>query len=183
MSREFLEPWWWARASDRRPQRGLRTLHSETIVPVPLDRTFAFFSDAQNLERLTPPWLSFKIKTPLPIDMQQGALIDYVIELYGVPIPWRTRIDVWEPGARFVDRQIAGPYRWWHHEHRFEAADAGTRVIDHVEYLPRAAWLSSWMVDRDVQRIFKYRQGALSQLLAGPSLVDGLGHPPHVVHR
>jgi len=165
MGPEFLEPSTWARAADRRPDLGVQTLHSEATVPTALDQAFAFFADAQNLERLTPPWLSFRIATPLPIEMKEGALIDYVIELYGVPIPWRTRIDVWEPGVRFVDRQIAGPYRWWHHEHRFEALDRGTRVIDHVEYLPRAAWLSSWMVNRDVRRIFSYRQTALASLL------------------
>lgn len=162
----LLQPSTWAHAAEQRPERGVVTLDSETIVAQPLDRTFEFFSDAQNLQQLTPPWLSFQIKTPLPIEMKEGTLIDYVIELYGVPIPWRTRIDAWEPGVRFIDRQIAGPYKWWRHEHRFEAVDAGTRVIDHVEYLPRAAWLSSWMVNRDVRRIFRYRQGMLALLLA-----------------
>ena len=165
MRPEFLQPSTWARAADQRPDHGIRTLESEVTVATELEQTFAFFSDAANLERLTPPWLSFRITTPLPIEMKEGTLIDYVIELYGVPIPWRTRIDVWEPGVRFVDRQIAGPYRWWHHEHRFEALDGGTRVIDRVEYLPRAAWLSSWLVNRDVQRIFSYRQTALATLL------------------
>jgi ligand-binding SRPBCC domain-containing protein len=162
---KLLQPSTWAQAAEQRPEHGVVSLVSETIVPATLDRTFAFFSDAQNLQQLTPPWLSFQIKTPLPIVMGEGALIDYVIELYGVPIPWRTRIDVWEPGKRFVDRQVAGPYRWWRHEHRFEAVADGTRVIDLVEYVPRAAWLSSWMVDRDVQRIFRYRQSALASLL------------------
>ena len=163
--REMLHPSTWAHADGQRPERGVQSLHSETIVPVDLDRTFAFFSDAQNLERLTPPWLSFRIQTPLPIEMKEGTLIDYLIELYGVPIPWRTRIDVWEPGVRFVDRQIAGPYRWWRHEHRFEPVAGGTRVVDHVEYLPRAPWLSTWLVRRDVDRIFTYRQSALARML------------------
>ena len=179
--RSRLRPSTWARADEQRPHK-FASLHREAIVPVPLEDTFAFFSDAQNLERMTPPWLSFRINTPLPIEMKEGTLIDYVIELYGVPIAWRTRIDAWEPGARFVDRQVAGPYRWWHHEHRFEAVGGGTRVIDHVEYLPRAAWLSAWMVNRDVQRIFSYRQTALAQLLAQLP-VDDSRHTPHVIHR
>lgn len=156
-----------ALAAGDRPAGRLQTLRMETIVPAAIDGAFAFFSDAANLERLTPPWINFRIRTALPIEMREGTIIDYRIGLYGVPIPWRTRIDVWEPGVRFVDRQIAGPYRWWHHEHRFEALGDATRVIDQVEYLPRAAWLSSWMVNRDVQRIFSYRQAALASLLAG----------------
>ena len=152
-------------AAGDRPQAGLQTVHREAVVPTSLDDTFAFFSDASNLELLTPPWINFRIRTPLPIEMTEGAVIDYQIVLYGVPVPWRTRIDAWEPGARFIDRQLAGPYKWWHHEHRFERDGAGTRVIDHVEYVPRAAWVSSRLVKRDVERIFDFRQQALPRLL------------------
>jgi ligand-binding SRPBCC domain-containing protein len=148
-----------------RPAGAITTLHREAVVPASLNETFAFFSNAVNLERLTPPWINFRIRTPPPIDMREGTVIDYQIVLYGLPVPWRTRIDVWEPGHRFVDRQVAGPYRWWHHEHRFEPEGAGTRVIDHVEYVPRAAIISSRLVARDVQRIFAFRQRALARLL------------------
>jgi ligand-binding SRPBCC domain-containing protein len=156
----------WAPRAGARPARGLWSLRAETIVPRPLDETFAFFSDAANLERLTPPWLEFRILTPQPIPMHEGAHIDYRIVLYGLPIPWETRIDVWEPGRRFVDRQVRGPYRWWHHEHRFEAVPGGTRVMDEVEYVPRMRRVSGWLVRRDVERIFRYRQQALPRLLA-----------------
>ena len=111
---------WAPRAGDR-PAHGISTIHEETVVPATLDETFAFFSEATNLERLTPPWLNFRIHTPGPIVMREGLEIDYHIVLYGLTIPWRSRIDVWEPGVRFVDRQVLGPYRWWHHEHRFES--------------------------------------------------------------
>lgn len=154
-------------AAGDRPRSGLITLHREAIVPAPVTETFAFFSDAANLERLTPPWINFRIRTPLPIEMRAGAVLDYRIALYGLPLPWRTRIDVWAPGDRFVDRQIAGPYRWWHHEHRFERDGGGTRVIDHVEFVPRAAWLSRRLVRRDVERIFDFRAAALPALLSG----------------
>jgi len=157
----------WAPTAGDRPATGIEHLHREVMVAAPLEKTFAFFSNAANLERLTPPWLAFRIRTPLPIDMREGALIDYQIVLHGWPIPWRTRIEVWEPGVRFVDRQIVGPYRWWHHEHRFEAVSSGTRVIDHVEYVPRMRWLSGAMVRRDVGRIFDYREERLPELLNG----------------
>jgi len=153
-------------AGPHRPDAGVQALHSATLVPVSIARAFQFFSDARNLEQLTPPWLDFQILTTLPIEMRAGTLIDYQIDLCGVPIPWRTRVDSWEPGVRFVDRQLAGPYLWWRHEHWFEAVDGGTRVTDYVEYVPRAAWLSTWLVKRDVQRIFAFRQHALASVLA-----------------
>jgi ligand-binding SRPBCC domain-containing protein len=153
-------------AAGARPDGGLLDLHSEVVLPVPLERAFAFFADAWNLERITPPWLEFGIRTRRPLDMREGAIIDYRIRLHGVPIPWRTRIDVWEPGVRFVDRQVLGPYRWWRHEHRFEAVAGGTRIVDHVEYLPRVAWLTRRWVQRDVERIFGYRREALGRELS-----------------
>lgn len=139
-------------------------LHTETVVPASLEETFAFFSNAANLERLTPPWLNFRILTPQPIAMREGVEITYRIVLYGIPIPWTSRIDVWEPGVRFVDTQRRGPYRVWRHEHRFEAVAGGTRVIDDVDFVPRLAWLTRWKVQRDVARIFAYRGKVLKDL-------------------
>jgi ligand-binding SRPBCC domain-containing protein len=147
-----------------RPRQGLRYLQRETVVPAPLDDTFAFFADASNLERLTPPWLRFAMLTPTPLVMREGLEIDYRIRLHGLPIPWRSRIDVWEPGVRFVDRQLVGPYRWWSHEHRFDEMPAGTKVIDRVEYVPRVRWISGGPVSRELERIFSYRQHALQRI-------------------
>ena len=140
-------------------------LYRETTVPTSIEETFAFFADAGNLQRLTPPWLNFTIRTPMPIAMRAGTEIDYRIRLRGLSIPWRSIIDVWEPGVCFVDRQTIGPYRWWHHEHRFVPVADGTVVIDRVEYAPRVAWVSMPLVRRDLERIFTYRQEVLRGLL------------------
>lgn len=138
-------------------------MHREMLVHAPLARAFAFFADAGNLERLTPSWLRFSIRTAMPVEMRAGLEIEYRIHLYGLPMRWVSIIDVWEPGQRFIDRQLTGPYLWWRHEHRFEACGGATRVIDDVEYLPRVAWLTGRVVERDVERIFDYRQAALQR--------------------
>ena len=78
----------------------------------------------------------------MPVQMRPGVEIDYLVSLYGLPIPWTALIDVWESGVRFVDRQTVGPYSWWRHDRRFEPASGGTLVIDHVEYVPRGRWFS-----------------------------------------
>jgi ligand-binding SRPBCC domain-containing protein len=150
------------------PPRRREVLHRESVVAAPLDETFAFFADARNLERLTPAWLNFSIRTSRSIEMREGAEIEYRIRLYGVPIPWISRIDAWVPNARFVDRQLVGPYRWWHHDHLFTAAAHGTRVVDHIEYVPRAAAVSRGLVGRDLRRIFDYRAAALQRIFGEP---------------
>src|SRR5215203_517660 len=87
----------WAPRAGSRPSRGLSAVHEETVVPASLEDTFAFFADAANLERLTPAWLNFRVRTPMPVTMAEGLEIEYRVVLHGVPIPWRSRIDVWEP--------------------------------------------------------------------------------------
>lgn len=151
-------------AGQRPDERRLNILTEDTIVSASLEDTWAFFSDATNLEKLTPGWLNFTIRTPPPIEMREGTEIDYTIVLQGFPMPWKTRIDVWQPGARFVDRQISGPYLWWNHEHRFESVPGGTRVIDRVEFLPRARWITGAVVSRAVRRIFEFRRWKLQAL-------------------
>ena len=154
--------------------RRLTYLHYETLVQAPLEATFAFFADASNLQRLTPPWLQFEMRTPTPVEMREGLEIEYRIRLYGVPMRWRSRIDVWEPRHRFVDRQITGPYLWWRHEHRFAPAGDATRVVDDVEYVPRAAWIAGRFVRRDLERIFTYRQNTLREIFRDGKRLGGI---------
>ena len=140
-------------------------LHSSVTLPRPLDEVFPFFSDARNLERLTPPWLRFSVLTPGPIEMRPGAAIDYRLRLRGVPLRWRSEITVWEPPVRFVDEQRRGPYRLWIHEHRFEEADGRTLAHDHVRYAVPGGWfVDRLLVRRDLQRVFEYRRTVLRDL-------------------
>jgi ligand-binding SRPBCC domain-containing protein len=136
----------------------------------PLDLVFEFFSNAGNLEAITPPELRFEILTPQPIAMCQGARIDYRLRLYGVPFRWRTAITAWEPGRRFVDEQISGPFALWVHEHRFEApTPTSTRIRDEVRYalpLEPLGRLAHPLVRAKLDRIFSYREERVRALLA-----------------
>ncbi len=123
---------------------------------------FPFFAEARNLERITPPWLSFKVLTPAPIAIGLGTLIDYRLQWHRVPLRWRTEITAWQPPWRFVDEQIRGPYRLWRHEHIFADSNGGTTMTDRVEYaVPGGLLVQRLFVERDVERIFAYRRRAL----------------------
>ena len=144
-------------------------LHTSMHLPLPRPEVFAFFADAANLEAITPPELHFHIITPLPITMQKGAIIDYRLRLRGIPFAWRTRIAEWESPLRFVDEQIRGPYALWEHTHTFTTApDGGTMVQDTVRYqLPLGSLgaMALPLVQRDLTRIFGYREVRVRQLL------------------
>lgn len=145
-------------------------LRFELWLPCRRDKVFPFFAEARNLETITPPWLKFEVLTPAPIPMRAGTLIDYRIRVHGIPLRWRTEITVWEPPHHFVDVQLRGPYRLWHHTHTFEERDGGTLCTDLVRYRPRGGALVNWLfVRRDVERIFRYRQERLKTLFDTPS--------------
>jgi ligand-binding SRPBCC domain-containing protein len=145
-------------------------LHREQRLPGSPEEVFPFFADAGNLEAITPPWLGFRIVTPRPIEMRPGALIEYRLRLHGLPLRWRTRIEEWVPSERFVDRQLSGPYRLWHHTHSFRPhPEGGTVMTDTVRYAlplgPLGSLAHALLVRRDLERIFDYRAEAVPALL------------------
>jgi ligand-binding SRPBCC domain-containing protein len=101
--------------------------------------------------------------------MAPGTLIDYRLRLRGLPLRWLSRIEEWEHERGFVDRQLRGPYRLWHHRHEFEPCGDATVVRDRVRYaLPLGrlgAAANAAFVWRDLERIFDYRRAAVGRLL------------------
>lgn len=144
-------------------------LQRQQWIPRPLEEVFAFFADAANLETIIPPWLGFKILSPQPIDMKVGTHIHYQLRWHGLPLNWLTEIQVWNPPTEFVDVQLRGPYRLWHHTHRFQSADGGTLIRDEVRYaLPLGIvgrLAHGWRVKADLEAIFTYRAVQVSALL------------------
>jgi hypothetical protein len=145
----------------------------EQWLPAPMERVFDFFSDAANLETLTPPWVGFHILSPLPIAMRPGARIEYRIALAGIPLRWRTGITQWQPGVRFVDEQERGPYALWEHSHEFERCGDGVLMRDAVRYalplgvLGRVAHAVA--VRSALAAIFDYRFARIRELFPGAS--------------
>ena len=95
-------------------------------------------------------------------------MIEYRLRLHGIPIRWLTEIRDWEPGVRFRDVQVRGPYALWDHTHTFEPDGAGgTTMVDRVEYaipLGRAGELAHRaFVRRDIERIFDHRSEEIAR--------------------
>jgi hypothetical protein len=146
----------------------IQTLERNQRVELPIAEAFAFYGDAHNLERITPPLLRFEVITPRPIEMGVGTLIEYRLRLHRLPVRWRTRIEAWEPPRRFVDVQVKGPYSLWEHTHTFEEDGPGATVIrDRVRYSipfgPLGNLADRLLVQRDLRQIFDYRRDAVAR--------------------
>ncbi|HWO46646.1 MAG TPA: SRPBCC family protein [Solirubrobacterales bacterium] len=151
------------------------TLEREQRIDLPIEEAFAFYGDAHNLGRITPPWLGFAVVTPRPIEMGVGTLIEYRLRLHRVPVRWRTRIEAWEPPRRFVDAQVRGPYSLWEHTHTFaEDGSEGTIIRDRVRYAipfgPLGELANRLLVRRDLRQIFDYRRDAVAREMGRPPM-------------
>lgn len=150
---------------------GAHLISQEQTLDLPREQVFDFFSDPRNLEKLTPPWLNFKIEE-IPGQLTEGAIIRYRLKLRGLPIDWTTRIEEWTPMDRFVDLQTAGPYALWHHTHEFEdTPSGGTLIRDTVRYRvpfgPIGEPVRRLLVAPDTRKIFDYRKSAIERYLPG----------------
>jgi ligand-binding SRPBCC domain-containing protein len=144
-------------------------LEQEHLIARPRSEVFRFFSDAFNLERITPPFLRFKIITPAPIEMNPDTLIDYSLSLYGLGFKWRTRIESHTPDLAFIDVQDRGPYNLWHHTHTFEDVEGGTLMRDRIRYQLPFGLLGQLahvlFVRRALTQIFEFRRTAIDHIM------------------
>jgi ligand-binding SRPBCC domain-containing protein len=149
----------------------VHSIHHEQWTPHPVEEVFAFFSNAFNLESITPSKLKFRVTTPAPIVLETGALIDYKLRVNGIPLTWRTRIELWNPPHEFVDVQLRGPFKLWRHRHQFISERGGTRMIDNVDYQlplgPLGSLAHVLWVRRDVESIFVYREKVIQTRFTG----------------
>jgi len=144
------------------------TLERTQVVPSDLPTVFAFFKRPENLERLTPPWLNFRILYTSHPEVRAGTRISYRLRLNGIPLTWESVISRFEENVLFVDEQIKGPYRWWVHLHRFRPVPGGVEVSDRVEYEmpfgPLGGLAHVLLVRRQLEAIFGFRQRAMDEI-------------------
>jgi ligand-binding SRPBCC domain-containing protein len=143
-------------------------LTDEFVVAADLARTWAFFSSAENLPRITPPWLRLR-NVYGPERVKANSELEYTIRWMGLPVRWRTWIIAWDEPREFVDLQVAGPYAMWHHRHRFEETAEGTRCEGWVSYRlpfgPVGRAVHVLVVRRQLMEIFRYRRGVIGENL------------------
>ena len=145
-------------------------IKTEQWVPQPVEKTFSFFKEARNLEKITPKFLNFKILNQSTPEIQEGTKINYRLSLHGLPVSWISKITDWKPNQKFSDIQVKGPYSHWYHTHEFEEKNGGTLIKDHVLYkvpfgIPGDLVAGKW-VRKDLEKVFTHRHKTIDTLLA-----------------
>ncbi|MDA0692836.1 MAG: TIGR01777 family oxidoreductase [Nitrospinae bacterium] len=144
-------------------------LQMEQWVPQSIHKTFAFFKEAANLEKLTPDTLRFKVVNQTTQDIQEGTKLDYRLSLHGIPMRWQSEITDWQPNNKFSDIQLKGPYSHWYHTHEFFEKDGGTLVRDKVKYRVPFGTLGDLVAGKwirnDLETIFKHRHKTIEKLM------------------
>ena len=144
-------------------------INTEQWVPQSINKTFAFFKEAKNLEILTPEFLKFKILDQSTPEIQDGTKFTYRLSIHGIPVKWESRITDWSPDSKFSDVQIKGPYNYWYHTHKFEEKNGGTLIKDHVQYKVPFGVIGDLIVGsfikKDLETIFSYRTKIIDGLM------------------
>ncbi len=144
-------------------QSGIYTLISEQILPISLDKAWDFFTVPNNLDKITPAEMKFKITNNPPPKTYKGQIITYEIGiLSGINSNWITEITHLEDRKFFVDEQRFGPYAMWHHEHHFEElGNDKIKMTDIVNFKLPFGFLGDFfagkLVTNKVKTIFENR--------------------------
>lgn len=144
-------------------------LTSVQKLPISLEKTWEFFSEANNLLTITPPFLNLKVTNEVFGDeVYAGQIISYKVKpLAGIAVSWTTEITHIVKEKMFVDQQIKGPYKLWHHQHHFKSIEGGTEMTDIVHYrLPFGIFgeVAHPLVKKKLFQIFAYRFDKINEL-------------------
>ncbi len=151
---------------------GIYTLYSEKKIKATIEEAWSFFSKPKNLNALTPEDLNFKITSGNPKEFYQGKIITYKIKLlYIFGFNWTTEITKVEENNCFIDKQLFGPYKLWHHEHHFKDNNDGTiTIIDKVKYklyfYPISNLIHNLFVKKQLLHIFNYRSKKIQEIFS-----------------
>lgn len=144
--------------------------YREQVINAEIDELWDFISRPENLSKITPPQMGFKITTKhLSEVMYEGQIITYTVKpMFGIPVQWVTEITKVKDKEYFVDEQRSGPYSIWHHEHRLMETDEGILMTDLITYKPPLGFLGTLanqlIIKRKLNQIFNYRKKVLDEV-------------------
>ncbi len=154
-------------------------LEFEQWLPVPAGKVFQFFADPRNLPLISRPENDVRVLGARLVSREGEPDLKILLSFRPLPslpfirLRWTALITDFEPGQRFRDVQLAGPFRRWEHTHEFSAivrdGQEGTLIRDAIRYEVGFSFLGPLanllFVRRILKKMFAYRQRATAELL------------------
>ena len=142
---------------------GIYTLKSVQTLDAPLNQVWDFFCSPENLQKITPDHMDFKITSVVDKSIYTGQIISYQVGILpGIKQNWITEITQVKDQHRFIDEQRFGPYKMWHHEHWFKDLENGrTLMSDKISYKMPYGFLGAiaqnLFIKKQLTSIFEHR--------------------------
>mgnify|MGYP006173625747 FL=1 len=158
------------RLSIKKYKGGMYSLKSTDIVNTSIEDAWNFFKQPKNLSKLSPDNVNFKIISGKSDTFYEGKIISYKIKLFPlISINWTSEIIKIDEGRLFIDKQLFGPYKLWHHEHHFkDNMDGTTTITDHVKYKlffhPLSKIVHRIFIKKKLLSIFSFRRKAIKNI-------------------
>nr|WP_321410598.1 SRPBCC family protein [uncultured Carboxylicivirga sp.] len=141
----------------------------QQLIHTDIKTLWDFISSPANLSKITPERMNFTITSDGIDKMYEGMIISYKVNL--VPFLkniWVTEIATIEDQHYFIDTQLIGPYKLWHHQHILEKTENGILMTDIVSYCPPFGFLGRianvLFINRQLKHIFDYREKKLNKI-------------------
>ena len=136
----------------------------ETTLDAPPSKVFEWHEHPDALSRLNPEKQRVQILEPAPLE--RGKQIVLRIQMLGMwGIPWIAKLEEVERGKEFIDRQVQGPFKYWHHRHRFLPKGKQCIMRDEIQFiLPGGRlmnWLLGWAAIWKLRGVFRQRHAVL----------------------
>ena len=146
-----------------RQRGGLYTLQTKYEVNTKISKTWDFFTTVNNIEQIMPPELNFNVTSSKPTNIYEGKIITFntkITPFYSTNII--SEITKISHEEYFIDQQISGPYKIWHHEHHFQKTKNNTTIItEKIKYKlylhPFSRIIHKLLIKKKLINIFKYR--------------------------
>ena len=140
-------------------------------IPVNIETAWKFFSSPENLPKITPPRMNFRIISEPADKVYAGQVIEYKVKaLPGISIYWMTEITQVVDQKYFIDEQRYGPYSLWHHQHHFKEVNGGVEMTDIIHYKIPLWFLgdiaNAFFVRNQVKEIFDFRTKKIDEIFA-----------------
>ena len=136
----------------------------ETHTDSPRPEVFDWFERKGSFRRLMPPW---EVAEEVRADetLEDGAQRIFRFPMGPIKMTWVAEHLGYQPPEKFEDIMKKGPFRSWHHVHRFIEKDGGTVVHDEVDYKLPMGVLGRIFGSRNVRnrlnRMFRARENRL----------------------